>query len=99
LEEFHIVGIETNIPFCLAVIRSKKFFSGNYNTHFIQNEIEKLLEDIHKDGATLRKIAAIASSIYAISHHDKHKESVKLLQKDSGRESSWKISGRWENMR
>jgi len=37
LQEFVIEGIDTNIPYQLSIIQSRKFIEGNYDTSFIEN--------------------------------------------------------------
>lgn len=37
LEEFTIEGINTTIPFHLAVLQDERFLSGNFDTHFLEN--------------------------------------------------------------
>ena len=42
LKKFWIKGIKTTIPFCLAVLTNKKFKRGDFNTSFIEKEMNKL---------------------------------------------------------
>jgi len=37
LQEFVIEGVDTNIPYQLSIIQSRKFIEGNYDTSFIEN--------------------------------------------------------------
>lgn len=37
LREYEILGVKTNIPFCLFVLQHPKFIDGEYDTHFIPN--------------------------------------------------------------
>jgi acetyl-CoA carboxylase biotin carboxylase subunit len=48
LKKVWIRGIKTTIPFCLAVLNHKKFKKGDFNTSFIEKEMDKLYynEDI-----------------------------------------------------
>jgi acetyl-CoA carboxylase biotin carboxylase subunit len=41
LKKVWIRGIKTTIPFCLAVLHHKKFKKGDFNTSFIEKEMEK----------------------------------------------------------
>ena len=43
LKKFWIRGIKTTIPFCLAVLNHKKFRKGDFNTSFIEKEMDKAL--------------------------------------------------------
>jgi acetyl-CoA carboxylase biotin carboxylase subunit len=42
LKKFWVKGIKTTIPFCLAVLTNKKFKKGEFNTSFIDKEMDKL---------------------------------------------------------
>jgi acetyl-CoA carboxylase biotin carboxylase subunit len=42
LKKFWVKGIKTTIPFCLAVLTNKKFKKGDFNTSFIDKEMDKL---------------------------------------------------------
>ncbi len=42
LKKFWIKGIKTTIPFCLAVMNHRKFIKGDFNTSFIEKEMDKL---------------------------------------------------------
>ena len=42
LKKFWIKGIKTTIPFCIEVLNNKKFRKGDFNTSFIEKEMEKL---------------------------------------------------------
>jgi acetyl/propionyl-CoA carboxylase alpha subunit len=37
LQEYEILGVKTNIPLCLAVIRHPKFVAGDFTTHFLRD--------------------------------------------------------------
>ncbi len=40
LQQFHVKGIKTTIPFCKAVLHNKDFCSGNFDTSFIETKLE-----------------------------------------------------------
>ena len=42
LKKLWVKGIKTTIPFCLAVLTNKKFKKGDFNTSFIDKEMDKL---------------------------------------------------------
>jgi acetyl-CoA carboxylase biotin carboxylase subunit len=42
LKKFWVKGIKTTVPFCLAVLTNKKFKKGDFNTSFIDKEMDKL---------------------------------------------------------
>jgi len=41
LQEYEILGVKTNIPLCLFVMRHKEFVSGKFDTHFIPEYFDK----------------------------------------------------------
>jgi len=49
LKRIWIRGIKTTIPFCLAVMNHKKFRKGDFNTSFIEKDMEKLYYNDEED--------------------------------------------------
>lgn len=43
LQQFHIKGVKTTIPFCKAMMNNKLFRSGNYNTSLIEKHMDDLV--------------------------------------------------------
>ena len=43
LQQFHVKGIKTTIPFCKAVLHNKAFRSGKFDTSFIDTQLESLV--------------------------------------------------------
>ena len=43
LNRFHIKGIKTTIPFDKAVLHNKTFQKGDYNTSFIEKQLDSLV--------------------------------------------------------
>ena len=58
LQEYEILGVKTNIPLCLAIIRHSEFQAGNFTTHF--------LRDNHLAG-TLRPLSDTERKAVALS--------------------------------
>ena len=68
LKEFVIDGIRTTIPFLLSIINTKEFKRGFFDTSFIEENMQKLLEktqDRHQDNKE-EVIAAIAATLKKI---------------------------------
>jgi len=74
LYEYAIVGVKTNIPFHKAVMDNPRFISGDFTTHFIEDEVslfsdmktimaqEKTLEEkLYKTSDDAKRVAAIAA--------------------------------------
>ncbi len=58
LRKVWIKGIKTTIPFCLAVLHNKKFRNGDFNTSFIEKEMEKLYHQEEGDEMLAAYVAA-----------------------------------------
>jgi len=95
LEEYHLLGIRTNIPYLRKIIMHPEFISGDYDTHFIPKHQESLLEP---EAGEAGKLEAIALATAAILHF---KNSEKQLPADQPaartKTSAWKLSGRVQN--
>lgn len=58
LNKFWIRGIKTTIPFCIEVLSNKKFKKGEFNTSFIDDEMEKLYHQGPDDEMLAAYVAA-----------------------------------------
>jgi acetyl-CoA carboxylase biotin carboxylase subunit len=58
LKKTWIRGIKTTIPFCLAVLNNKKFRKGDFNTSFIEKEMDKLYYNEDADELLAAYVAA-----------------------------------------
>jgi len=58
LKRIWIRGIKTTIPFCLAVMNNKKFRKGEFNTSFIDKEMDKLYYNEEDDEMLAAYVAA-----------------------------------------
>ncbi|MFQ6616847.1 MAG: acetyl/propionyl/methylcrotonyl-CoA carboxylase subunit alpha [Fidelibacterota bacterium] len=103
LKECHIVGVETTVPFCYAVLSHPRFDAGDIHTHFIPEEMDRLKETSSRDRESHRQIASVLAAIHAwdtspVSSHDgSRKES--LGEKSEESVSRWKSSGRKDALR
>ncbi len=89
LEEYHITGVRSNIPFCLLVMEHPKFIEGDYDTHFISDHFK--IEDMAEGPTDLRKIAAIAA---VMAHDAKPGTKAVARSETNGGVSHWLASGR-----
>lgn len=99
LSEYEIQGVETSIPFCALVMSHEKFVSGEFDTHFIENEF--LNRDFgleSPDGKTeaAHEIAVLAAALFENQYKDK-KLQVSLPSANT-KISRWKLIGRKENL-
>ncbi len=93
LEEYHIYGIQTTIPFGLAVMRNKAFQTGDFDTGFVEKEFH----GNHLPRRNLEKVAAVAAVLV-----ERHRKSTALkvpVENASACESPWKVTGRLQNLR
>ncbi len=58
LDEFHVAGVRTSIPFCRFVLRSEDFRSGHYTTGFVK---EHWTDREHEPEPELLRLAAAAA--------------------------------------
>jgi acetyl/propionyl-CoA carboxylase alpha subunit len=58
LKKVWIKGIKTTIPFCLAVLNHRKFKKGDFNTSFIEKEMDKLYFNEDQDEMLAAYVAA-----------------------------------------
>ena len=60
LREYEIVGVETNLPLNLFVMEHPKFVSGEFDTHFIQQNWDSTLREGLDESETLAAAAVAA---------------------------------------
>jgi acetyl/propionyl-CoA carboxylase alpha subunit len=89
LSEFHIVGIESTIPFCHMVFLHPTFQNGNYNTHTMDTIKEELLQKltIHREDHNL------AARIGAVRLHHQSRAQFKPLHREIST-NKWADAGR-----
>ncbi|MCK0180488.1 acetyl-CoA carboxylase biotin carboxylase subunit [Flavobacteriaceae bacterium S0862] len=60
IENYHVEGVQTTLPFGKFVCEHEAFVSGNFDTHFVKNYYspEKLLEQ-HKEEAEIAALIAL----------------------------------------
>jgi acetyl-CoA carboxylase biotin carboxylase subunit len=62
IDDYHISGVETTLPFCKFVMQHDAFITGNFDTHFVKHYFnpDSLKPVMSKEE---EEIAAIAASI------------------------------------
>ena len=94
LEEFHISGIETNIPFCLMVLRHKSFQDGNYSTH----TLESMKDELQRELAIHKEESLLAARIGAVKFH--HHPQLETNSRGNHLEKNkWTFAGRKNGLR
>lgn len=79
LHEYKITGVKTSIPFLARIMESPVFRSGNYNTHFIEENTEFLFRQHDCDGVC-EDIALIATFLEHTSKLDRIKTSGNMVK-------------------
>ncbi|MFN0030741.1 MAG: biotin carboxylase, partial [Flavobacteriales bacterium] len=87
IDDYHITGCETTLPFCKWAIQHEAFVSGNFDTHFVKKYFTP--EVLQHESDDEMEMAALA----AASHH-----LVKLHQSSADTDAVTKTS-RWKTIR
>ncbi len=95
LSECRIVGIDTTIPFCHAVLSHTSFARGDYNTNFIIDEMESLRKISAENVATYRHPASYLTAI----HSSQEMSAPSANGEVPAPQSSWKREGRKDSLR
>ncbi|MGB9896696.1 acetyl-CoA carboxylase biotin carboxylase subunit [Thermanaerothrix sp.] len=90
LEELRIVGVQTNIPFHLALLNNPRFIAGQCDTSFVDNHLVTLQNNDEKTAALLAAITA------ALVTHRQRPQTVAPSYHSARPISAWKWVGRWE---
>ena len=86
LQEYVVVGIQTNIPFHLQLLADERFAKGAFYTSFLDEEFEMDSPDGHPDERTALLVAAVLS-------HLKKRRPAAVGQAASGG-SGWRAAGK-----
>jgi acetyl/propionyl-CoA carboxylase alpha subunit len=100
LEEYRIVGIQSNIPFHLGVLSSIDFQRGRLDTRFVERYLEqgRVPEPEREEFA---RVAAMAGALIA----DRKRTAGGVAtpapngREDSGQSSNWRVAGRKAGLR
>ncbi|WP_299024830.1 acetyl-CoA carboxylase biotin carboxylase subunit [uncultured Thermanaerothrix sp.] len=90
LEELRIVGVQTNVPFHLALMHAPRFIAGQYDTSFVD---QHLVTAQNSDEQTVAMLAAIAAALAA---HRQRPQKVTASSQPAYPSNAWKWVGRWE---
>jgi acetyl/propionyl-CoA carboxylase alpha subunit len=90
LEEYRIMGIQTNIPFHQNLLDSPRFQGGQIDTSFVE---ERFSMDESQD--TRPEIAAILATLTA---HRARQEAAQVVAPGKRDASNWKWVSRWERI-
>ncbi|MDZ7361884.1 MAG: acetyl-CoA carboxylase biotin carboxylase subunit [candidate division KSB1 bacterium] len=96
LREYEIAGVRTTIPFCLWVLHHPKFCSGDFDTHFVQNEFRDI-----QLSASNGQLDLTAAALAAVLHREHNAPASSNLTSASSNssETGWKIRGWKQSLR
>lgn len=95
LEEYHLLGIRTNIAYLRRILMHPEFISGNYDTHFIPKHQESLLES-ESESCDEDSIALVTAGI--LSFMNNKKRVTQSPTNERRKTSAWKTAGRIRNL-
>jgi acetyl-CoA carboxylase, biotin carboxylase subunit len=91
LSEYHILGVQTNIPFHESMMETHRFMSGSFDTQFVEKEWS-IAEHAHEHDLE----AAIMATLVAHEHSLRSSQMVAPGARDT---SNWKWLSRWERLK
>ncbi|MBD8387627.1 acetyl/propionyl/methylcrotonyl-CoA carboxylase subunit alpha [Dysgonomonas sp. BGC7] len=87
LNEFQIKGIKTTIPFDKAVLHNKAFESGNFDTSFIEKDMDSMVYQ--------EKDEELLAALFAVNHFE---EQNKPQENTEENPDLWTLRNRMNNM-
>ncbi|MDK9700992.1 MAG: acetyl-CoA carboxylase biotin carboxylase subunit [bacterium] len=97
LDEYHIIGIKTTIPFLHCLMGHPVFVGGNYNTGFLENEIDQV--SLTNRRSDVKKLVALATALYEQKRTGNLIDNSKISTQTPSERNGWKQTGRWDNLR
>ncbi len=92
LKEYKITGVKTSINFLERIMENKQFSNGNYDTHFIDENMAEL-SAVSANGQAEVEDAAIITAFIDYTDKLSRLQSIKSFQSNGG-SSPWKNFGR-----
>lgn len=96
LYAYKISGVSTSIPFLERIMQHPVFLKGNYNTHFIENHLNELLEVSECDGLC-EDVALMTAFIHYLDELARAGNGLALASAKKN-QSSWKDFGKRSNL-
>ncbi len=95
LYEYKITGVKTSIPFVARIMEAKDFVDGNYDTHFIEKNMDFLMTE--EDDCT-DYCEDIALFVAFLDYTQKLKEAADKSNVATPNQSAWKEYARRKNI-
>ncbi len=93
LEEYRVVGVQTNVPFHQNLLDQHRFMAGHFDTRFVEERFS--MEEAEEGKETHPEVAAIMAALVA---HQQTQRSAQIIRGAKRDTSNWKWVGRWERM-
>ncbi len=94
LEEYKILGVQSNIPFHQRLMDSHRFMGGQYDTRFVEERFS--IEEAEEGKEVRPDLAAILATLVA---HRQTERAAHVIQRNERDTSNWKWYSRWERLR
>ncbi len=94
LEEYKILGVQSNIPFHQRLMDSHRFMGGQYDTRFVEERFS--IEEAEEGKEVRPDLAAILATLVA---HRQTERAAHIIQRNERDTSNWKWYSRWERLR
>jgi acetyl-CoA carboxylase, biotin carboxylase subunit len=94
LEEYKILGVQSNIPFHQRLMDSHRFMGGQYDTRFVEERFS--IEEAEEGKEYHPEVAAILATLVA---HRQTERAAHVIQRNERDTSNWKWYSRWERLR
>ncbi|MFZ6026413.1 MAG: acetyl-CoA carboxylase biotin carboxylase subunit [Chloroflexota bacterium] len=94
LEEYRIIGVNTNIPFHQHLLDSHRFMGGQFDTGFVEGRFSMMTPEDEK--LYRPEIAAVLATLVA---HQQTERAAHVIRRDERDTSNWKWVSRWERVR
>ncbi len=95
LYEYKITGVKTSIPFVARIMEAPDFVDGNYNTHFIEKNMDYLMS--HEDDCA-QTCEDIALFVAFLDYTEKLKAAADKSNVATPNQSAWKEYARRKNI-
>ncbi|MBL7074283.1 acetyl-CoA carboxylase biotin carboxylase subunit [candidate division KSB1 bacterium] len=95
LGEYEIGGVETTIPFCQFVMNNPRFVTGEFDTHFVEEEFNG--QSVGIAGEDLKETAVLGAILF--QEWEKSKTIGLVQGNQRGKENRWKTQGIMQGLR
>ncbi len=91
LQQFHVLGVETNLPFLLAIVRDAAFRAGDLSTRFLEQRFANWKPDATVPDEVLLALAALSAAPEpTLQSSASRPEPAEVF-------TPWRASGAWRN--